>query len=180
VRQVHVEGLVDRPEFNDKLAPADQSSRQKMIAVANVYYSAIQKNDGTMSVPFDKNCIRIENGNQTTSNTNVPANAAPGALNIGAMSADEQIKLGAWKEDTWLRDRRFVVDQEKGLVFVFSFWDHNATLRTWKLTDGRTRNAGRPGPWTWEAFELFSIKDGMIRRVEAIVNEAPYQQKPAW
>jgi hypothetical protein len=96
------------------------------------------------------------------------------------MSADEQIKLGAWKEDTWLRDRRFFVDADKGLVMVYSFWDHSAALRSWQLTDGRTRTASRPGPWTWEAMELFSIKGGMIRRVEAIVNEAAYGMKPGW
>jgi len=179
-RVVHADALADNPDFNETLPPPDRRSRQNMIAIANVYYSAIEKNDGTMAVPFDKSCIRIENGNQTTSNPNLRPNAAPGALNVPAMSCEEQIKLGAWKEDTWLRDRRFVVDQDKGLVFVFSFWDHNAILRSWQLTDGRTRNASRPGPWTWESLALFSIKDGLIRRVEAIVNEVPYGMKPGW
>ena len=126
--------------------------------------------------------IRLENGNQTCpSNPSVIPNSAPGA-NVprpppapgtpGALDCAAQINLGNFREDTLLRDRRYeVVDEERGLVLGYTFFDHNGTVREWTLNDGRTRKASRTSPWTWEIVELFKIRNGKILRVEALVNQ---------
>jgi hypothetical protein len=98
-----------------------------------------------------------------------------------ALGCAEQIKTRNFQPDTLIRDRRFlVVDEERGLVFVSTFFDHDATLRSYTLADGRTVQQTRTAPWTWEIAELFKIQDGKIMRIEALVNTAPYGMKSGW
>jgi hypothetical protein len=173
------EAFVEKPIFSETLAPPQRRSRQNMIAIANSYFSAIEKGNGTKFAPFDKDCNRVESGVQTTNNPSMnPAGSSTGTFGLGCA---DQIKLGEFQPDTAIRDRRFlVVDEERGLVFVFGFFDHDATLRSYKLTDGRTVQQTRTAPWTWEIAELFKIQDGKIRQVEALVNAVPYNMKPGW
>ena len=173
------EAFVEKPVFSETLAPAERRSRQTMIAIANSYFSAIERGHGERYVPFDKDCNRVEDGVQTTNNPS--ANLGGNANNTLGLGCAEQIKTGQFQPDTAIRDRRFlVVDVERGLVFVFGFFDHDATLRTYTLTDGRTVQQTRTAPWTWEIAELFKIKDGKIRQIEALVNAVPYSMKPGW
>src|SRR5437867_7709635 len=76
---------------------AARMSRQELIAVADGYFSGLQKNDGkgingTGSYPFTNDCHRIENGAPTT---NVKATTPP-ADGVGASALDclAQFKLG--------------------------------------------------------------------------------------
>jgi hypothetical protein len=174
------ENLVQpNPLFAETLAPSERRSRQNMIAIANSYFSAIEKGHASY-VPFDKDCNRIESGVQTTNNAppNSSTASGSGALSLGC---EAQIKLREFQPDTLIRDRRFlVVDEERGLVFVAGFFDHDAKLRTFTLADGRVDHQTRTAPWTWEIAELFKIQDGKIIRVEAIVNACPYAMKSGW
>lgn len=62
-----------------------------------------------------------------------------------------------------IRDRRFVaVDRERGIVFAFVFFDHEQIN------------------WTWQMAEFFKVEDGMIRRVEAVFQQAPYGIPSGW
>jgi hypothetical protein len=171
------ENLVQpNPLFAETVPPAERRSRQNMIAIANSYFSAIEKGHASY-VPFDKDCNRIESGVQTTNNAAL--SSAPGS--VFGLGCEAQIKLGDFQPDTYLRDRRFlVVDEERGLVFVQGFFDHDARLRSFTLADGRVVQQTRTAPWTWEFAELFKIKDGKIMRVEAIVDPAPYGMKSGW
>jgi len=173
------EALVEnKPIFSETLAPSERRSRANMIAIANSYFNAIEKGHGSF-VPFDKDCNRVESGVQTTNNPNLSVGS--GSVNIFALGCEAQLKTGNFQPDTLIRDRRFlVVDEERGLVFVGGFFDHDATLRSYKLTDGRTVNQTRTAPWTWEIGELFKIKDGKICQIEAIVNGVPYGMKSGW
>jgi hypothetical protein len=171
------ENLVQpNPLFAETVPPAERRSRQNMIAIANSYFSAIEKGHASY-VPFDKDCNRIESGVQTTNNAAL--SSAPGS--VFGLGCEAQIKLRDFQPDTYLRDRRFlVVDEERGLVFVQGFFDHDARLRSFTLADGRVVQQTRTAPWTWEFAELFKIKDGKIMRVEAIVDPAPYGMKSGW
>jgi hypothetical protein len=172
------ENLVQpNPIFAETVAPAERRSRQNMIAIANSYFSAIEKGHASY-VPFDKDCNRIESGVQTTNNPNPNQGTSNTVLGLGCA---DQIKTGQFQADSLIRDRRFlVVDEERGLVLVGTFFDHDATLRSYKLTDGRTVQQTRTAPWTWQIAELFKIKDGKIMRIEAIVNAVPYGMKSGW
>ncbi|MBZ5695557.1 MAG: hypothetical protein LAN36_09370 [Acidobacteriia bacterium] len=171
------ENLVQpNPVFAETVPPAQRRSRENMIAIANSYFNAIEKGHASF-VPFDSNCNRIESGVQTTNNPQL-ATQPDSVLGLGCT---DQIKTRNFQPDTLIRDRRFsVVDEERGLVFVLGFFDHDATLRSYTLADGRTVKQTRTAPWTWEIAEMFKIQDEKIMRVEALVNPAPYGMKAGW
>ncbi len=171
------ENLVQpNPIFADTVPAAQRRSRQNMIAIANSYFNAIERGHASY-VPFDANCNRIESGVQTTNNAQLATQ--PGSV-LG-LGCEAQIKTKNFQPDTLIRDRRFaVVDEERGLVFVLGFFDHDATLRSYMLTDGRTVKQTRTAPWSWEIAEMFKIQDGKIMRVEALVNPCPYGMKAGW
>jgi hypothetical protein len=73
-----------------------------------------------------------------------------------------------------------VIDEERGLVFVLGFFDHDAQLRSYTLANGHTVKQTRTGPWTWEIAEMFKVQNGKIMRVEAIVNTGIYGMKSGW
>jgi hypothetical protein len=164
------------PLFAETVPPAERRSRQNMIAIANSYFSAIEKGHASY-VPFDKDCNRIESGVQTTNNPSLSSSPA----SVFGLGCAAQIKLRDFQPDTLIRDRRFpVVDEERGLVFVEGFFDHDARLRTFTLADGRVEHQTRTAPWTWEIAELFKIQNGKITLIEAIVNACPYGMKSGW
>ena len=168
--------VTPNPIFSETVPPTQRRSRQNMIAIANSYFNAIEKGHASY-VPFDENCNRIESGVQTTNNKRLATN--PDSV-LGLGCAD-QIKTRNFQPDTLIRDRRFaVIDEERGLVFVLGFFDHDAKLRTYQLADGRTVKQTRTAPWTWEIAEMFKIQDGKIMRVEALVNTGIYGMKAGW
>jgi hypothetical protein len=168
--------VTPNPIFSEIVPPEQRRSRQNMIAIANSYFSAIEKGHASF-VPFDASCNRIESGVQTTNNKQL-ATSPDSVLGLGCA---DQIKTRNFQPDTLIRDRRFaVIDEERGLVFVLGFFDHDATLRTYTLADGRTMKQTRTAPWTWEIAEMFKIQNGKIMRVEALVNTGIYGMKSGW
>jgi hypothetical protein len=168
--------VTPNPIFAEAVPAAQRRSRQNMIAIANSYFSAIEKGHASY-VPFDTNCNRIESGIQTTNNTALATN--PDSV-LGLGCAD-QIKTRNFQPDTLIRDRRFaVIDEERGLVFVLGFFDHDAQLRSYTMANGKTVKQTRTGPWTWEIGEMFKIQDGKIMRVEAVVDTGLYGMKSGW
>ena len=145
---------------------AERMSRADLIATANKYFTGMQQNDGKGDYPFAADCNRIENGMQTT-NRPTPAgetrpNPATAANYSAQWSCREQFESGLLHFVTRIRDRRFVaVDQERGLVFAFVFFDHAAgDTRNFTTPSGRQVTAGPAQPWTWYIAELFKIEKG--------------------
>ena len=115
-------------------------SRADLIATANKYFTGMQQNDGKGDYPFAPDCNRIENGMQTTNRPTPAGETRPNpatATNYSAQwSCREQFESGLLHFVTRIRDRRYVaVDEERGLVFAFVFFDHAA---------GDTRNFTTP------------------------------------
>ena len=82
------------------IPPAQRLSRQEMIAIADGYFTGLQKNDGkgiqgTGTYPFTTDCHRIENGAPTT-NVPRPANETPGTINLFSMDCLSQFKMGLY------------------------------------------------------------------------------------
>jgi len=170
---VHPERLIDRPIVSEIIPLSERLSRQNMVALANAYFSAIEKNDGSQFVPVASDVVRITSGDQ-----DCPKPRRGGEPNQ-ILSCAQELQLGLYKEDTLLRDRQCkLVDDERGLVFCYVYFDHAATLRSWQLTDGTTVPASHPGPWSWQVAEMFKIKHKMIVYIEALVNPIPYGMKP--
>jgi hypothetical protein len=149
-----------------------------LIAIANSYFTGIEGNTGDKPPPFAKDCLRLENGSQTTGRP-AAAGATPGPLNF---SCQEAFRLGYYREDNRVRNRRVVaIDEERGLVFAEVYFDHDAALRSYALKDGRTVTVRNTAPWTWCINEIFQVNAaGEISQVEAVLLSVPYGMRPAW
>lgn len=181
---------------------AQRASRGSLIQTANAYFGGIEKNDGKGDYPFfSGDCVRVQNGVQTTKNPEawrafVPQVSAAGGRgkgnpqpapvkpdpNISELGCQEQFKSGYFGFVTRVRDRRFVVvDRERGLVTAIAAMDQPAgKYRNVKLTNGREIAAGPDKPTTLALAETFKIEGGKIRRVEAIQLNVPYGMVTGW
>jgi hypothetical protein len=163
------------PVWNEMLTPAQRMPRQKLVDVANGYFDTLQLNDGRLYTEFTDDCNRRENGAQTTNNT------SPGANPIWKYGCAAQFRLGAYRYDDRLRDRRFVVvDEERGIVLAGGFIDHSGRLTSFPLTDGTTRQSNYLRPHSFSLLEAFKIVGGKIRQVEAVFFSVPYNMPSPW
>jgi len=178
--QPRVDQLGDAPrtQFLTPLPPAQRRTRQQLAEIVNSYFTGIENNTGERPPPFAADCLRLENGSQTTGRP-TPDGADPGPANY---SCSEAFHLGYYHEDTRLRNRRVLaVDEERGLVYAGIFLDHDATVRSYKLRDGRTVTVRNTSPWTWMAHEVFQVNaNGQLSQVEAVLLSVPYGQRPGW
>ena len=172
--------------YFESIPRSRRMSRRDMLEIANKYFTGMQQNDGRGDYPFSIDCNRIENGGQST---NVPTPAGetrPDPATATGYSSQwsclEQFESGLLYFVTRIRDRRFVaVDEERGLVFSFAFFDHSAgDTRNFETPNGRSVTAGPAQPWTWGIAELFKIENDQIRQIEAILHRVPYGMNSGW
>jgi hypothetical protein len=172
--------------FGEAVQASERMSREDLVRTANMYFSGMQLNDGRGVYPFADDCERFENGSQATNAPTPAGQTRPDPRTASTYSGQwgcrEQFESGLIHFVTRIRDRRFVaVDQERGLAFSFIFFDHAAgDTRHFKTPDGRAVTAGPTTPWTWELAEMFKIEKGRIRRIEAILDRAPYGMGSGW
>jgi len=168
------------------IPPAERMSREDLIKTADMYFSGLEKNDGKGVYPFTDDCDRLEGGMQTTNAPLRPGEKRPdpktATMYSAAWSCKEQFESGLMHFVWRIRDRRYVaVDQERGIVFSFAFFDHALGKdRTYQIPDGRTVTAGPIEPNGWEIAELFKIEKGRIRRIEANMVAPPYGMNSGW
>jgi hypothetical protein len=167
------------PIYALTLAPSERSSRADMIAIADSYFQALERMDGTRPVPFAETCNRMENGIQTTNNSQLGGGSSEG-FSIGALSCIEQFKTGYFRFVTRIRRRHLVVDEERGLVSSTALLDHAGNIRSVTLTDGRVLPVSLSSPTTLLGGGFFKIKSGRIHRIHTILISAPYGMKPGW
>ena len=155
------------------IPPAQRLSRQEMIAVADGYFTGLQKNDGkgigsTGTYPFTNDCHRIENGSPTT-NVPRPANEKPGTINLFSLDCLTQFKMGLYYVVQNIHSRRYpLVDQERGVVWAHCVFDQG-TVNSGVLSDGTKHSYnGFNRPSSILVTEAFLIENGKIRRVEMI------------
>jgi len=162
-----------------------QMSRQELIAVADGYFTGLQKNDGrgingTGTYPFTEDCHRIENGSATT-NVPAPPDQDPDAINAFSMDCLSQFELGYYFVVQNIHHRRYpVVDRERGIVWAHAVFDQG-TVNEGVLSDGRPyqfRSFNRPSSIL--VTEAFLIENGKIRRVEMVGPSAPYHLNSPW
>jgi hypothetical protein len=167
-----------RQQFLTDLPVGARRTPAQLAAIVNGYFTGLEGNTGDKPPAFAEDCQRLENETATT-NAPVAAGAQPGAANLPCAKA---FGLGYYREDTRLRNRRVLaVDTERGLVYTGVFFDHDATVRSYKLKDGRETKVRNTGPWTWMIQELFQINaDGKISQVEAVLLSVPYGMRPGW
>jgi hypothetical protein len=192
------------PLFLQTVPAAERASRDDLVKTVNLYFTALEKNDGKGNYSFfADDCERLEDGQQTTDNPNfrtgssftAPQGGRGGGARGGAKQAEPtagfnpaalgckaQFQSGYFHFVTRIRDRRFVaVDTERGLVFSFVFFDHAAgKYREYAMADGTGASNGPTRPWSWELAEVFKIEKGKIRRIEALLDQVPYGMLSGW
>jgi len=175
--------------FVETVPAGERMSRADLVKTANMYFSGMQRNDGRGVYPFTDDCDRFENGARST-------NAPPRGNEVGKPRPDpktatmysgqwtcrEQFESGLLHFVSRIRDRRYVaIDEERGLVLSFAFFDHmGGDTRHYATPDGRQIAAGPTTPWTWELAELFRLEKNKIRRIEAVLTQSPYGMDSGW
>jgi len=172
--------------FLEAVPEAQRMSRADLVKTANMYFSGMQQNDGKGNYPFTDDCNRIENGMQTTNAPLKDGQTKPDPATATNYSAawgcKEQFQSGLLHFVTRIRDRRYVaVDQERGLVFSFAFFDHSAgKTRHFETPNGRQVVGGPSQPWTWEIAEMFKVENGKLHQIEAVLQRSPYGMTSGW
>ncbi|MBN2419362.1 MAG: hypothetical protein JXL81_08260, partial [Deltaproteobacteria bacterium] len=134
-----------RPALLERQPKMERISREKMIEIADSYYEAIVQDNGSVA-PFADECQRRENGM-------IAANDQTGKEGVDIFSTykcSNQLDTGRLSYITDITDRRvFAVDEEKGLVFVFSIFRHSGEPKVMKITGvpGVTEFANEWGPF---------------------------------
>jgi hypothetical protein len=168
--------MVDKPILNEIVPAAERSPRERMIAIADGYFSTLQLNDGVLFTQFDDDCNRMENGLMTTHNPDLVK-----TIPVANLGCGQQFKLGNYRYDTRVRDRRFfLVDEERGLAMTAGFLDHDGRLENFTLTDGTPIKSPMRTPSTLCLLELFKIRGGKIQQVEAVFIGVPYNMPSPW
>jgi hypothetical protein len=174
------------PIYLATVPKSERTSRAELIATANKYFTGMQKNDGMGDYPFATDCNRLENGMQTTNAPTPPGETRPDPKTSIRYSSQwscmEQFKSGLLHFVSRIRDRRYVaVDEERGIVFAFGFFDHEGgETRHFSTPDARQVVSGPVQPWTWELAELFKVQGGKIHRIQAVLQRSPYGMNSGW
>lgn len=168
------------PVWAQPLAAADKLPRPALIHAANQYFNGIEQGNGDI-VPFDDDCVRIENGLQTAPSTAAAAGALAGHP---PLTAREQFNSKAFRYITQVTQRRFaVVDEEDGIVFATVMFQHPGNVPTadWAKTGLPSNPNGLSAyPNTTQIIEAFKIRHGKLLRIFAYVSLLPYRQSPGW
>ena len=166
--------IVHDPAFNEILPVAQRRSRERMIAVADSYFSTVELNDGIVFAPFTDECARLENGLLTTSTRESGTGGSGNAASI-ANGCEAQFRLGIYRINKRIRERRYpLVDVERGVVVATGFFDHANEFDRYLLTNGREMRTLLKWPNSISLVEAFKIRDSRIHRIEAVFSYVPY------
>jgi hypothetical protein len=169
-------GLETLESLDAPLVEAERSSRAELVAIAESYFDGIVRSDGD-HIAVDERCIRVEHGVQTILNNISPHTP------MARMSVTEEINSGRWKEITDASRRRFLaVDEERGLVFVWIFFDQVGTVSVVDVKGVGRREIPpeRRRPVSGMMAEVFKVRAGRITHIEAFFDLFPFGMKCGW
>jgi len=161
---------VNEPAFAQEVPKGQRSSRAELIKLADGYFSTLQRNDGTIRTKFDPQCARKENGQSTTDGSF--ASSPPGC--------EAQFKLGWFKYDNRVRARRYIADEEHGVVVATGYIDYAADFLNFKTMDGKDATSPFTFPNSLGFMEMFKIVGGRIYRIESVFTTLPYYMPSPW
>ena len=163
-----VKQVVHDPAFAQILPTQQRRPRERLRAVADSYFNTVELNDGMVFAPFAEDCARLENGILTTA-------AGPGSAGAISPGCEAQFKLGIYRINKRIRERRYpLIDVERGVVVATAFFDHANEFDRYKTTDGIERKTALKWPNSISLVEAFKITDGRISRIEAVFTYVPY------
>ena len=162
------------PIFLESVPAADRPTRQEMVSMVGKYFDGIEQGNGDI-VPFDPDCIRIENGIQTC-----PSSASSP---LGELSCGAQLSTKIFTYIQSVSPRRFpIVDRERGLVLAIVRFNHPGTQQTVEVPGRGKMTMGRYSQWpnSTQIAELFKIKDRKIKEITAVIVTAAYKAPMGW
>lgn len=168
-----------RPGLLATVPPAERVPRDQMLKIGASYYEALVTSNGK-AAPFADDCLRRENGMQTTGN---PPPATPGRGSTGALGCAAQLDTRTMSYIKRIEPRRVeIADIETGLVFGLSQFRHPMEEKTIKIV-------GVPGvdtlpmnfnPFDLPAAHIFKVRGGKLHEIEAMGFSMPYNSKTGW
>lgn len=153
--------------YDEAVDPSERTSREDLARIANLYLDGIVQDDGDL-IPVGDDVARIENGVQCTL-------AADSDREHRRLGVAAQINAGYTKQVEVARARRVsAIDTERGLVVIHFVFDHPGN---------RANGAGRVVhgyPNSMPATELFKVRGGQIRQIEAVLDLTTYGAPSGW
>jgi hypothetical protein len=168
-----------RPGLLATVPPSERVPRAQMLTIGATYYTALVSADAN-NAPFADDCVRRENGMQTTSN---PPPDKPGFGSLGALGCAAQLKTGTFNYIKRIEPRRVeIADPETGLVMGLSQFRHPMVEKTYKITGvpGVDHNDLNIKPFDMVAVHIFKVSGGKIHEIEAMGFTLPYNSKTGW
>ncbi|MBO9519118.1 MAG: hypothetical protein J7493_13715 [Porphyrobacter sp.] len=165
------------PIFNEVEPEATRSSRSDLQAAANAYFTGIDSEVTGANVPFDPQCQRMENGSWMANSPDPKAGA------MQKLGCKEQFDTGFQVIVTNIRARRYpVIDPERGLVYALAFFDHSGAISEYGRPDGTVQpvTGTFTQPFSFMIAEVFKVKDGKLRQIEAVLTTVPYGMPSGW
>jgi hypothetical protein len=170
-----------RRAFLTPVPASERNSRADMIRIASMYYPALTHADAN-NAPFADDCVRHENGMQTTTNPK-PEKITSAMQILGSLGCTAQLKTHSMDYIARIEPVRVMIaDPEMGLVLGLSQFRQPMKEKSEKLV-------GVPGytsqPMNFKAFDLpaahiFKVYDGKIHEIEAMGFTMPYDSKTGW
>jgi hypothetical protein len=169
-----------RPPLLTTVPEAQRSSREQLLRIGASYYDALDNNDGK-AAPFADDCVRHENGMQTS--TNRQPSGQGGMAALGVLGCSAQLDTGTFAYIDSIDHRRVeIADMETGLVFGLSHFHHSMRQKfvTIKGVPGVEKVDLNIDAFDLPAAHIFRVVGGTIHEIEAMGFTAPYNSKTGW
>jgi hypothetical protein len=180
--------ITPRATFTADIPAGQQVSRAEMLRIADSYYDALS-NGTSGSTPFAGDCVRHENGLQTSTNRApvappaMPRDRVAGFVTLAGLGCAAQVDSQMFAYITSIDLRRVqIVDEQKGLVFGLTMFRHLGKARTLPLkgVPGLVSIPMHFGPIDLQAAHVFKISGGAIHEIEAMGYLLPYKSNSGW
>lgn len=170
-----------REAFSATIPTGQRLDRDELLRIGYSYYDALDQNNGSLA-PFADDCVRRENGLQTS--TNPPVEGATGIALFGQLRCAPQLDTGAMAYIDVINNRRVTIaDPETGLVFGLSHFRHSMEQKVYPITGvpGVTEHTVDFEPFDLPAAHVFKVgADRQIHEIEALGFMLPYDSPTGW
>lgn len=165
------------PLMIEAVSEGKRTPRHELISIGNSYFTGLDTDEHGRNIPFDPDCQRRENGMVTANDSSAPKGS------MSWMGCKAQFDTGFSVIVTDIRERRFIADPVTGLSFGWGYFDHDGSVAKMSTTlDGKLTDVTSTfrQPFSFYIAEIFKIKDGKIRQIEAVLTTVPYGMESGW
>jgi hypothetical protein len=165
------------PLMMEVIPEGKRTPRHELISIGNSYFTGLDTDEHGRNIPFDPDCQRRENGMITANNPDAPKGS------MQWMGCKAQFDTGFSVIVTDIRERRFIADPVNGFSYGFGYFDHDGSVAKMSTTlDGKLTDVTGTfrQPFSFIIAEIFKIKDGKIRQIEAVLMAVPYGMESGW